>query len=157
MKSFILTVFAIYSLFCSAAFASNKLFVGSLSWDTSDLEVQRLVSGYGVVTSIIVKNINADGDLYATALVEFEDDASIDAAVAALNGMIYNGEPLRAKKKDREIVVVGSKVKEVVRSAGLRSDGELVQAVSDKVHELLEQAILRAQSNKRGTVRPYDL
>jgi histone H3/H4 len=62
-----------------------------------------------------------------------------------------------AKKKPREIVVVGSKVKDVVRSAGLRSDGELVQAVSEKVHDLLEAAIKRAQGNKRGTVRPYDL
>lgn len=61
------------------------------------------------------------------------------------------------KKKSREIVVVGSKVKDVVRSAGLRSDGELVQAVSDKVHEILEAAIARAENNKRGTVRPYDL
>ncbi len=61
------------------------------------------------------------------------------------------------KKKAREIVVVGSKVKDVVRSAGFRSDGNLVQAVSDKVHEILEAAIGRAGSNKRGTVRPYDL
>lgn len=60
-------------------------------------------------------------------------------------------------KKPREIVVVGSKVKDVVRSAGYRSDGELVQAISDKVHEMLEAAIKRAESNKRGTVRPYDL
>lgn len=63
----------------------------------------------------------------------------------------------KASKKPREIVVVGSKVKDVVRSAGYRSDGELVQAVSDKVHDLLEAAIKRAESNKRGTVRPYDL
>lgn len=61
------------------------------------------------------------------------------------------------KKKAREIVVVGSKVKDVVRSAGFRSDGELVAAVSDKVHDMLEAAIGRAGSNKRGTVRPYDL
>lgn len=60
-------------------------------------------------------------------------------------------------KKPREIVCVGSKVKDVIRSAGYRSDGELVQAVSDKVHEMLEAAIKRAESNKRGTVRPYDL
>ena len=62
-----------------------------------------------------------------------------------------------SKKKPKEILVVGSKVKEVVRQAGLRSDGDLVQAVSDKVHEILESAIARAESNKRGTVRPYDL
>jgi len=157
MKTFILNVILVSSLFSSAAFAGNKLFVGGLSWDTSSFEVGRLVSGYGVVVSVVVRNIDADGVLFATALVEFENDASIDAAVAALDGMIYNGDPLKAKKKDREIVVVGSKVKEVIRSAGLRSDGELVQAVSDQVHEMLEQAILRAKSNKRGTVRPYDL
>lgn len=62
-----------------------------------------------------------------------------------------------AKKKAREVVVVGSKVKDVVRNAGLRSDGDLVQAVSEAVHNLLEAAINRAQQNKRGTVRPYDL
>lgn len=62
-----------------------------------------------------------------------------------------------AAQKPREVVVVGSKVKDVVREAGLRSDGELVQAISDKVHEMLEAAVARAQENKRGTVRPYDL
>lgn len=59
--------------------------------------------------------------------------------------------------KPKEIVVVGSKIKEVVKEAGLRSDGELVQAVSDKVHELLGDAIERCKGNGRSTVRPYDL
>lgn len=59
--------------------------------------------------------------------------------------------------KPKEIVVVGSKIKEVVKEAGLRSDGELVQAVSDKVHEMLDEAIKRCQGNNRSTVRPYDL
>jgi hypothetical protein len=61
------------------------------------------------------------------------------------------------KKKTREVVVVGSKVKDVVRSAGLRSDGDLVHALSEKVHDLLAAAIKRTKDNKRGTVRPYDL
>ncbi len=59
--------------------------------------------------------------------------------------------------KPKEIVVVGSKVKEVVRDAGLRSDGELVPAVSEKVHELLQAAIHRCRENGRSTVRPHDL
>ena len=59
--------------------------------------------------------------------------------------------------KPKEIVVVGSKVNEVVRAAGLRSDGELVSAVSDKVHEMLAEAIARCTSNGRSTVRPHDL
>ncbi len=59
--------------------------------------------------------------------------------------------------KSREIVVVGSKIKEVVREAELRSDGELVQAVSEKVHAMLEEAIKRCTANGRSTVRPHDL
>ena len=61
------------------------------------------------------------------------------------------------KKKEREIVVVGSKVKDVVRNAGLRSDGELVAALSERVHDMLEAAVARCQGNNRGTVRPHDL
>ena len=59
--------------------------------------------------------------------------------------------------KPKEIVVVGSKVKEVVREAGLRSDGALVASVSEKVHELLHAAIARCTQNGRSTVRPHDL
>lgn len=59
--------------------------------------------------------------------------------------------------KPKEIVVVGSKIKEVIREAGLRSDGELVSAVSEKVHEMLQAAINRCTSNGRSTVRPHDL
>lgn len=62
-----------------------------------------------------------------------------------------------AAKKPREILVVGSKVKDVIRTAGCRSDGELIAAISDKVHDMLEAALARAAGNKRGTVRPYDL
>ena len=60
-------------------------------------------------------------------------------------------------KKPKEVVVVGSKVKDIVRSAGLRSDGQLVAAVSDKVHEMMAQAIKRCTANGRSTVRPHDL
>ena len=59
--------------------------------------------------------------------------------------------------KPKEILVVGSKVKEVIRAAGLRSDGELVEAVSDKVHEMLAAGMSRAETNGRSTVRPGDL
>jgi len=64
---------------------------------------------------------------------------------------------IMAQKKPKEIVVVGSKVRDVIRQAGLRSDGELVQAISDKVHEVLDAAVARCKDNKRGTVRPVDL
>jgi hypothetical protein len=60
-------------------------------------------------------------------------------------------------KKTTEVLVVGSKVKDVVRSAGLRSSGELIDAVSARVHEMLHNAVTRAQRNGRATVNPHDL
>jgi histone H3/H4 len=56
-----------------------------------------------------------------------------------------------------EILVVGTKVKDVVKSAGLQSSGELIEAVSARVHEMLKGAVDRAQGNGRKTVRAYDL
>ena len=61
------------------------------------------------------------------------------------------------KAKSGEILVVGSKMKDVVKSAGCMSSGDLIEAVSAKVHEMLASATARAKGNGRSTVRPYDL
>ncbi len=57
----------------------------------------------------------------------------------------------------REILVVGSKVKEYVRGKGLMASGDLLQAISDEVHDLIDRAANRTQANKRSTMRPQDL
>jgi hypothetical protein len=54
-------------------------------------------------------------------------------------------------------LVVGSKVKDVVRGAGVRAAGDLVEAVSAAVGTMLKTAIGRCKANGRGTVRPQDL
>jgi uncharacterized protein YfcZ (UPF0381/DUF406 family) len=61
------------------------------------------------------------------------------------------------KQKQREIVVVASKIKDVIKESGCQSSGDLVEAISDKVHEMIETATERAKQNSRATVRPYDL
>jgi hypothetical protein len=61
------------------------------------------------------------------------------------------------KGGSREILIVGSKMKDVVKSAGCMSSGDLIEALSDKVHEMLSNATQRAKGNGRSTVRPYDL
>lgn len=61
------------------------------------------------------------------------------------------------KKASREILIVGSKMKDVVKSAGCMSSGDLIEALSEKVHEILSNATQRAKGNGRSTVRPYDL
>ncbi|MSP15284.1 MAG: hypothetical protein EXR73_01510 [Myxococcales bacterium] len=62
-----------------------------------------------------------------------------------------------SKKVAREVLVVGTKLKDVVKSAGFQSSGELIEAVSNQVHDLLAAAIKRAGENGRKTVRSYDL
>jgi hypothetical protein len=59
--------------------------------------------------------------------------------------------------KKREVLVVASKVKEVIKGLGGQSSGDLIEALSDKVHDLLTAAAGRAKKNDRKTVRAYDL
>jgi len=137
------------------AAAGSKLFVGGLPYATTAADVEDLVSPYGVVTSVAVMGTDVDGVMSAEATVAFEDPRSPLRAVEALDGTDVGGQPITAGVK--RVLLVGSKVKEVVREAGLRSDRELVEALSDKVHEILAGAIDRCRSNHRSTVRPYDL
>ena len=55
------------------------------------------------------------------------------------------------------MVVVASRVKAIVKDQGLRADGNLADAVNEKVICLIKAAAGRAKANKRGTVRPQDL
>jgi hypothetical protein len=59
--------------------------------------------------------------------------------------------------KKHEVVVIASKLKDAIKTHKCQSSGDLVEAVSDKVHEMLEAAANRAKKNGRATVRPYDL
>ena len=66
-------------------------------------------------------------------------------------------EDAPAAAASKETLVVGSKVKAYVKSKDMMSSGELIGALSDKVHELLDAAIARTQANKRSTVKASDL
>jgi hypothetical protein len=59
--------------------------------------------------------------------------------------------------KKRESLVVGSKCKDFIRSKNLMAAGDLLDAISDKVYAMLEEASSRVEANKRSTMRPHDL
>ena len=63
----------------------------------------------------------------------------------------------KAKKAKREILVVGSKVKDYVRSKGLMASGDLLEAISNEVHDIIDRAASRTEANRRSTMRPQDL
>jgi len=63
----------------------------------------------------------------------------------------------KAAKKTREMLVVGSKVKAYIKSKGCMTSGDVLAALNDKVHDLIDQATARTKANKRATVRSQDL
>ena len=62
-----------------------------------------------------------------------------------------------ASRKSRDTLVVGSKVRAYIKSKRLKCSGDLIQALSDTVHEALDSAMSRTSGNRRSTVRPVDL
>ena len=69
---------------------------------------------------------------------------------------------MAAKKKakkaaKREMLVVGSKVKDYIRSKDLMASGDILEAISNRVHDMIDEAAERTSANKRSTLRPHDL
>jgi len=56
-----------------------------------------------------------------------------------------------------ELLVVGSKVREVIKKGDMNMSGEFLDALSKKVEGEVKRAIERAKANGRKTVRENDL
>lgn len=61
-----------------------------------------------------------------------------------------------AKKKEREIIVVASKVREYVKKKNCNTSGEFISELSNSVYNLIDRALSRAQENGRKTVQAKD-
>lgn len=57
----------------------------------------------------------------------------------------------------QEVLVVGSKVKAYIKSQGKMCSSELLPALNEKLHCLIDQAIARTGANNRSTVKAQDL
>ena len=64
-----------------------------------------------------------------------------------------------AKKKaaKQESLVVASKVKAYVKSKGMMSSSDALEALNKKMYCILDTAICRTKANRRSTVKPQDL
>lgn len=71
--------------------------------------------------------------------------------------MHYKRRPNPTSERSRENLVVGSKIKDFVSKNGLRSSGDLTDALSRYLEDKLKRAIERAKANGRQTLRPEDL
>lgn len=54
-------------------------------------------------------------------------------------------------------LVVASKVKAIIKERGLQTSSDALDALNRRIHTLLEDAVSRAQANKRSTVKPQDI
>lgn len=137
------------------ALAMKKLFVGGLSWDTTAADVVRLTESYGQILEVKVLYHGIGEVQTASAEVLYDNPQDANTAAVALNGEVIDGQPISAVPK--EMLVVDSKVKDVVTSAGLLMNHATLQELNDKVHELINAAIVRARANGRAALRPADL
>lgn len=61
-----------------------------------------------------------------------------------------------AKKNDRDVLVVASKVREYIKSKKCNTSGEFIGELSNTVYGVIDKAINRAQGNNRKTVQAKD-
>jgi hypothetical protein len=64
--------------------------------------------------------------------------------------------PAAAAAAPREVLLVGSKVRQAIKDAGCNTGGDAIDGLNDWVHWLLAQATARATANNRKTVRKHD-
>jgi len=70
---------------------ATKLFVGRLSYSTTDDSLQAAFSQYGTVSSAQVIKDRDSGQSKGFGFVEFDDDAAAKAAIAGLDGQELDG------------------------------------------------------------------
>ncbi|MGH9442034.1 MAG: RNA recognition motif domain-containing protein [Thermoanaerobaculia bacterium] len=71
-----------------------KLYVGNLSYDTTEDQVKDLFAGYGTPDSVRLITDRDTGRAKGFGFVEFSNDQEARAAIAGLNGQDMNGRPL---------------------------------------------------------------
>jgi RNA recognition motif-containing protein len=72
----------------------KKLYVGNLSFQITDQELEKLFSQHGNVTSASVITDRMTGRSRGFGFVEMENDNEADAAIDALNEQDHEGRPL---------------------------------------------------------------
>ncbi len=61
-----------------------------------------------------------------------------------------------AKKKEKDMLVVGSKTKEALKAYDVNVAGDALEGLNAIVYWYVEQAAKRAKENGRKTVRSHD-
>ncbi len=65
--------------------------------------------------------------------------------------------PAKKAGGNRDVLVVASKVKAYVKGKNMNTSGEAIQALSNRVYELIDEAATRTSGNGRKTVKAHDV
>jgi cold-inducible RNA-binding protein len=75
-----------------------KLYVGNLSYETTEAELRELFSAHGTVESVNLITESDSGRSKGFGFVEFRDDQAANAAIAALNGTQLRGRAINVNQ-----------------------------------------------------------
>ena len=87
----------------------------------------------------------------------FPVDILDHSVVIEFDGEFACMEDYAMTEKQRESLVVASKIKAYIKSKDMMTSAEAIDAISEEVYELLDDAVVRAQANRRSTVKAQDL
>jgi RNA recognition motif-containing protein len=73
---------------------ARKIYIGNLSYDTTESRLQELFAAHGQVVSVSVVTDRYTGRPRGFAFVEMATDDAAQAAIAALNGQKVDGQQL---------------------------------------------------------------
>jgi cold-inducible RNA-binding protein len=72
-----------------------KLYVGNLSRQITDAQLNELATPYGTPLSAVVATERSSGESKGFGFIEFSNDDEARAALAGLNGRDVNGQALK--------------------------------------------------------------
>ncbi len=72
----------------------KKIYVGNLSFDTTEEQLRELFAAHGTVNSVAVITDRMSGRSRGFGFVEMEDDGEASAAIAGVNGTELDGRTL---------------------------------------------------------------
>jgi RNA recognition motif-containing protein len=75
-----------------------KLYVGSLSYTTTEDELDKLFSDYGGVQSVSLVKDNFSGQSKGFGFIEIPNNADADKAIKALNGSSFQGRVIKVNQ-----------------------------------------------------------
>ncbi|MCL2138932.1 MAG: RNA-binding protein [Treponema sp.] len=77
---------------------AKKLYVGNLSYNTSEDALRNLFAGFGTVESVKIIVDRNSGNSRGYGFIEMSSDEEANAAIAGTNGIEFEERPLRVNE-----------------------------------------------------------